>query len=96
MRKVSGAIATVMLAALLAATMAPFMESKSQGNPCASCHSNYYEYLDILEGDPGNLLPTVINEEEVLAVKVVVKPGQKVLAGETTIAQLVGTAPEEE
>jgi hypothetical protein len=62
-----------MAAMLAAAPLWPGGLSKS-ANPCATCHRDgRYMYLDILEGDAGNKLPTAINDGQTLAVAVVVQ-----------------------
>jgi ferredoxin len=72
MRSTSRAVILGMLAAVLAATISPLMQSKSN-EPCGGCHGSYYEYLDILEGDPGNVLPSAIGDPQVLEVTVILK-----------------------
>ncbi|MBM4249917.1 MAG: hypothetical protein FJ149_10910 [Euryarchaeota archaeon] len=64
-------LATAMM--LLSAPLLPLSVSKSS-NPCASCHGDgRYMYLDILEGDAGNTIPTAIIDNEVLQVAVVIE-----------------------
>jgi hypothetical protein len=43
--------------------------------PCESCHRSrgYYQYLDILESDSGNQLPTSLNVNQTVTIKVVVR-----------------------
>jgi hypothetical protein len=43
------------------------------GNPCSSCHSQFYQDLDILEGDSGNQIPTTVNVGETKNVTVAVQ-----------------------
>lgn len=63
----------VAAALLVAAPLVPTSSSKST-NPCATCHKDgRYMYLDILEGDAGNNLPTVINDGQTLAVAIVIQ-----------------------
>jgi hypothetical protein len=58
---------------LLAAPLWPSSTSKST-NPCSACHGGANnQYLDILEGDAGNTLPSAISDAEVLAVAVVIE-----------------------
>jgi hypothetical protein len=42
-------------------------------NPCSSCHSGYYQYLDILEGNSGNIIPTTIDIGQTKTVTVVIQ-----------------------
>ena len=42
-------------------------------NPCSSCHGGYYQYLDILEGNAANQLPTTLNVGQTATVSVVVQ-----------------------
>ncbi len=65
-------VLAVVAATVLAASLLPLISSKSS-NPCQDCHSNYTMYLDILEGDAGNTLPTALNDGETLTVAVVLK-----------------------
>lgn len=68
-----GSVMVVVAALLLAAPFIPTISSKS-ANPCATCHRDgRYMYLDILEGDGGNELPTAINDGQTLAVAVVIQ-----------------------
>lgn len=60
------------LAVLVATSLSPFIDSRSD-NLCAGCHNNYSQYLDILEDDASKVLPVAISEDEVLAVTVVMK-----------------------
>ena len=70
----STSLALVVLASLLlAAPFAPLSSPKST-NPCSSCHGDgRYMYLDILEGDAGNTLPTAISDSQVLPVAAVIE-----------------------
>jgi hypothetical protein len=54
--------------------VSPLVFSRSN-EPCASCHSSrgYYQYLDILEGDSGNQIPTTLSVTQTVTVKVVVQ-----------------------
>lgn len=73
MRPGSLLITAILAASLLLTGISPFINSQS-GNPCSGCHGGtYQQYLDILEGDAGNKLPTVLNDSEVLTVAVVLK-----------------------
>ena len=79
--------AMALVAALLvSAPLWPAGISKST-NPCATCHKDgRYMYLDILEGDAGNIMPTVINDGKTLAVAVVIQvtgntAGNNVMSG---------------
>ena len=67
-------LALVLIGAmLLAAPLWPSSTSKST-NPCSACHGGANnQYLDILEGDAGNTLPSAISDAEVLAVAVVIE-----------------------
>jgi hypothetical protein len=42
----------------------------SSANPCDSCHRGYYQYLDILEDDSANQIPTKLNVNETKTVSV--------------------------
>jgi hypothetical protein len=72
MKKIAS-ILVVLAALLLAAPFLPLGTSKSN-NPCANCHQDgRYMYLDFLEGDPGNTIPTVLKIGETLKVAAVVQ-----------------------
>jgi len=60
------------MAAVVIIAVSPLIQPKSS-NPCSSCHGSYYMYLDILEGDAGNVLPTTIKDGQTQNVTVVVK-----------------------
>ncbi len=58
---------SVILSVCLSQTLA------ESGNPCSSCHSSFYQHLDILEGDSGNQIPTTLNVGETKNVTVVIQ-----------------------
>jgi hypothetical protein len=61
-----------LLAAILAACLFPSAVPKSD-DQCARCHGNYRQYLDIIEGDSENRIPSSIDNSQVLNVTVVIK-----------------------
>ena len=61
-----------LLAAILAACLFPSAIPKS-GDQCVRCHGNYRQYLDIVEGNPDNRIPSSIDSSQVLNVTVVIK-----------------------
>jgi hypothetical protein len=65
----------VVVAALMVSTpLWPVAPSDSKStNPCVDCHTNRSMYLDILEGNAGNNIPTVIDDGQTLPVAVVLK-----------------------
>jgi len=72
MRLNKSLLLAVLTTALLSAAWAPFIEPKSS-NPCSSCHNDgRYMYLDVLEGDSGEVMPSSINVSQALNVTVVV------------------------
>ncbi len=65
-------VLTLLVIALV--VVSPLVLSRSN-EPCASCHSSkgYYQYLDILEGDSGNQLPSTLSVDQTFTVKVVIQ-----------------------
>jgi hypothetical protein len=47
--------------------------SGASTNPCRSCHSTYYQNLDILEGDSTNQIPAALNLNETKTVSVAIE-----------------------
>jgi hypothetical protein len=47
--------------------------SGASTNPCGSCHTTYYQELDILEGENTNQIPTALNINETKTVSVAIK-----------------------
>jgi ferredoxin len=62
-------VAVAILVVLLAFLSQSFSKSN---NPCSPCHISYYQYLDIVEGDASNQIPSIINVGETKTVKVIV------------------------
>jgi len=61
------------LIAVMAFVMSPGGQARSS-NPCSACHSSSrFQYLDILEGNPGNVLPSSIAVGETKSVTMVVQ-----------------------
>ena len=53
-----------------------FLSSNTSGlsnNPCSSCHRGYYQYLDLLEEDAINQIPTAINLNETKTVSITIQ-----------------------
>lgn len=72
MRTASMLILLVAVTAVTATAMFPLISPKST-SPCASCHASmFYQFLDILEGNEKEAIPTIINGTEVLNVTVVI------------------------
>ena len=72
MRQFTVGVTLIMLITLAAVAVSPLLQSQSS-SPCISCHETNVMYLDILEGDPQNVLPSALSGSEVLTVTVVVK-----------------------
>ncbi len=72
MKKVTIIVLIVSLAVLGLVFSPPTLSISN--NPCQSCHSSegYYQYLDILEGDSGNQIPSTLSVDQTITVKVVV------------------------
>ena len=70
-RKTSCFLFTLTAMMIMSTFVAP--ASSISANPCAACHSQYYEHLDIRERDSGNQLPQSINVGENRTVTVVVE-----------------------
>jgi len=70
-KKTSIVLLVVTAAIVVSALLSP--ASSISANPCAQCHGQYYEYLDIREGDSRNQLPTSISVGENKTVTVVVQ-----------------------
>jgi len=65
-------IVLVVTLVVLALVFSPLTFSRSN-EPCQRCHgSSYYQYLDILEGDSGNQIPSTLAVGQTVTVKVVV------------------------
>ncbi len=45
----------------------------SSPSPCGSCHGGYSQYLDILEGNAGNSLPSMLSVGQTSTVRVVIE-----------------------
>ena len=56
---------------ILSSLFAPAASISLDG--CHSCHGMYYQYLDILEGDGGNSLPTTVSVGEIKVVSVAIE-----------------------
>jgi flagellar basal body-associated protein FliL len=67
-------IVLILTLTVLALVFSPLTFSRSN-EPCTSCHSSkgYHQYLDILEGDRGNQLPSTLNVNQTVTVKVVIQ-----------------------
>lgn len=76
MKKVTLTLLSVVIIVILALIFSPHSNSVSN-NPCSGtgCHGsrNYYQYLDILEGDSQNQIPSALNLNETRTVKVVIQ-----------------------
>jgi hypothetical protein len=49
------------------------LTSSISSNPCGLCgHNGYYQYLDVVEGDSGNQIPSTLNLSETKTVSVVI------------------------
>lgn len=71
--KKSTKIVLILTLTVLGLVFSPLTFSRSN-EPCQSCHgSKYYQYLDILEGDSGNQIPSALNVNQTFTVKVVVR-----------------------
>lgn len=71
MKRASYLVVIVAVAVILSVCLSQTL-GKS-GNPCISCHSTFYQYLDILEGDDRNQIPTTVKVGETRNVTVVVQ-----------------------
>ena len=74
MKKTSIMMIFVTLMIIFLVFLAPYTTGTST-NPCGSCHSGkvYSQYLDILEGNSANQIPSAIEVEETKTVSVVVE-----------------------
>ena len=68
MRKRTFIILVLTLAICASILLAPVFPEST--NPCGSCHPGYYQYLDLLEGDSGNSLPTTLTVDQTKTVTV--------------------------
>jgi hypothetical protein len=74
MRTLSIVVTGIIAASLVITGISPFIAPQSAGNPpCSNCHANYHQYLDVLEGDPQNVLPPILNDSQYLTISVMVK-----------------------
>lgn len=71
MHKTSFLVLGVTILIVLSSLFAPVASVSS--NACGSCHSPYYQYLDISEGNGGNQIPSTISVGETKIVSVVVE-----------------------
>ena len=65
-----------MLCVTLVVTLLLFLSPWVSGissNPCSPCHSSYYQYLDILEGNNANQVPAALNLSETKTVSIVIE-----------------------
>lgn len=69
--KTSYFVLTVALIICVSVFLSPVFSQST--NPCGSCHGGYYQYLDILEGNSGNSLPTTLKVGQTSTVTVVVE-----------------------
>jgi hypothetical protein len=74
LKKITKTMLILTLLVIAAVAVSPLVLSRSN-EPCASCHSSkgYYQYLDILEDDSGNQIPTTLSVTQTVTVKVVVQ-----------------------
>lgn len=74
MKKTSIMVLFVTLVIIFLVFLAPYTTGTST-NPCGTCHSGivYSQYLDILEGNSANQIPSAIEVEETKTVSVVVE-----------------------
>ena len=74
MKKASYIILGVTLVVVVVLILSPESLGRST-NPCSrpGCHSSYNQYLDILEGNSANQIPTAINVSETKSVSVVIE-----------------------
>ena len=71
MKRASCLVVVVALSVVLSVCLSrTFAQS---GSPCSSCHSSFYQYLDILEGKSRNQIPTAANVGETENVTVIVQ-----------------------
>ncbi|MGQ9583225.1 MAG: PKD domain-containing protein [Thermoplasmatota archaeon] len=73
MRPGTALICSIAIIASLTATLAPLAGPRSD-NPCAECHGpGYWQYLDILEGDPEELIPESLSGPGPFTVRVALR-----------------------
>jgi hypothetical protein len=74
LKKLTKIVLILTLLVLAVVAVSPLVLSRSS-EPCARCHSSrgYYQYLDIIEGDSGNQIPSTLAVEQTANVKVVIQ-----------------------
>jgi hypothetical protein len=74
MKKASYLLLGIVIVIAIILVFAPRVSGKSS-NPCAVCHGGkgYYQYLDVLEGNSTNQIPTTINVGETKTVSVAIE-----------------------
>lgn len=72
MNRVSYIVALAVLVIIIIIIISPAVSGRS-ANPCGSCHRSYYQYLDILEDNSGNQIPTTINVGETKSVSILIE-----------------------
>jgi hypothetical protein len=65
----------IMIAAALIIVASIFLSPvfSSSTSQCSSCHGGYIQYLDILEGNPSNQLPTTLTVGQTATISVIVE-----------------------
>lgn len=72
MKKLTYIVLSLTLIITVALLFSPLTSSISS-NPCGLCgHIGYYQYLDVVEGDSGNQVPSTLNVSETKTVSVVI------------------------
>jgi len=71
MHKTSYLVLTLTMVIVGSILLSPVLSAST--NPCSSCHGGYSQYLDILEGNGGNILPTTLTVGQSSTVTVVVE-----------------------
>jgi hypothetical protein len=69
----STSIALLLIAVITFTVVSTLSTSAKSSNLCDSCHSNYYQYLDILENNSGQQLPTSIKVGETKTFTIVIQ-----------------------
>jgi hypothetical protein len=72
LKKISIIVVCSLLITTLVLGLSPGLSGKSD-NICSMCHDSYYQYLDLLEGDSNNQIPTTIDIGETKTVSILIQ-----------------------
>ena len=72
MKKITLAVLSITMLVVILPLLSPNSYERST-NPCSRCHGGYYQYLDIVEEEPTNQMPTTLSLNETKTVSVAIQ-----------------------